>query len=278
MQDTIDAHTLDLDRPDLDLGRLYASLDGEEVEHSRRFRSDQIRRRYVTRRGQLRQLLSQYLGGSPESIGFVCNEFGKPFVKDSDLQFNVSHSANLCLVAIARGRELGCDIEWRDRAFPSEDIARAFFAPGEVRALTRLELSQQVEAFFNCWTRKEAYIKARGYGVSLPLDSFEVSLAPGEPAALLSGCGDWSVKSFEPVPGFHAAVVAQGTGWQLRFPSLSSDLPALIERDAALKAATFRQLGLPTSSNRSAQVVVRQCQRWNNSGRQPIESAGAPVI
>jgi len=228
----IDVHTLDLDRPDLDLNRLYALLDDEELERSRQFHSDQLRRRYIARRGQLRELLSRYTDQSPADIRFVCNDFGKPFVKDSGLQFNLSHSLNVCLVAIGRSGELGCDVERRDPTFPSEDIARAFFAPGEVRALETLDRSQQVEAFFNCWTRKEAYIKARGYGVSLPLDSFAVSLAPGEPPALLSGCDGWSVKSFEPVPGFQGAVVAQGTEWQLKLSGVSSNRRVLIEPKA----------------------------------------------
>jgi 4'-phosphopantetheinyl transferase len=212
----IDVHTLDLDRPDLDLNRLYALLDDEELERSRQFHSDQLRRRYIARRGQLRELLSRYNDQSPADIRFV----------------NLSHSLNVCLVAIGRSGELGCDVERRDPTFPSEDIARAFFAPGEVRALETLDRSQQVEAFFNCWTRKEAYIKARGYGVSLPLDSFEVSLAPGEPPALLSGCDGWSVKSFEPVPGFQGAVVAQGTEWQLKLSGASRNRRALIEPNA----------------------------------------------
>jgi|SRR5690349_17088214 len=231
MPDTIDIHTLDLDCSDLDFSRLYALLDRDEAERSRQFSSDQLRRRYIARRGQLRELLSRYTSQSPAGIRFFCNDFGKPFVKDSGLQFNLSHSANICLFAIGRAGELGCDVERRDPAFPSGAIARAFYAPGEVRALEMVDRSRQVEAFFNCWTRKEAYIKARGYGISLPLDSFEVSLAPDEPAALLSGCGEWSVKSFEPAPGFQAAVVAQGTAWQLRFVDPSNNCVANLGGD-----------------------------------------------
>ena len=231
MPDTIDIHTLDLDRLDLDLDRLYGLLDRDEAERSGRFRSEQLRRRYIARRGQLRELLAQYTRHTPVSIRYICNDFGKPFLEDSDLEFNISHSANVCIVTIGHGRELGCDVEQRNPTFPSADTARAFFAPGEVRAFEMLERSRQVEAFFNCWTRKEAYIKACGYGVSIPLDSFEVSLAPGEPAALLSGCGDWSVKSFEPAPGFQAAVVAQGATWQLKFVGASNDCVANLGGD-----------------------------------------------
>jgi 4'-phosphopantetheinyl transferase len=215
MPNVVHVHTLDLDCPDFDVNQLHALLDGEEAHHSQRFHSEQLRRRFIVRRGKLRELLSDYADCSPADIHFLSNEFGKPFLEDNDLQFNVSHSGNICLVAVARGREVGCDIERRDPTFPSIDIARAFFAPAEVRTFMMLEQTQQVEAFFNCWTRKEAYIKACGYGVSFPLDKFEVSLTPGEPAALLRGCGDWSVKSFRPSPAFQAAVVARGTEWLL---------------------------------------------------------------
>jgi 4'-phosphopantetheinyl transferase len=226
MPDTIDVYTMDLDCADP--GRLYDLLDAGERDRAGRFRSDTDRRRYIARRGQLRELLARHLGRSPHRISLATTEFGKPFLIDSDLRFNLSHSRNIALIAIAQGgpqgAELGCDIEARDPGFPSRDIAEAFFSPNEARAFREIDAAQQVEAFFNCWTRKEAYIKARGLGVSLPLDSFEVSLAPDEPAALLSGCAGWSVQSFEPRPGFQAAVVAQGSGWQLRHRQVSAPL------------------------------------------------------
>jgi 4'-phosphopantetheinyl transferase len=223
MPNTIDVYIFDLDRPELDFERLSSLLEAEELERAGKFRREIDRRRYIVRRGQLRELLSHHAGRSPGGIRFVCNEFGKPFLEGSHTQFNVSHSAAICMIAITRGKEVGCDIEWSDPTFPSGDTARAFFAPSEAQRLRELDVSQRVEGFFNCWTRKEAYVKARGYGVSLPLDSFEVSLAPGEPAALLSGCSGWSVQSFQPVPGFQAAVVAQGTDWRLSFKDLSDN-------------------------------------------------------
>jgi 4'-phosphopantetheinyl transferase len=213
---------MDLDRADL--ARLYPLLDCDEREHAQRFRSETDCRRFIARRGLLRELLARYLGRSPWHISFAANEFGKPYLTDADLRFNLSHSRNIALVAIAKNRELGCDIEARDPDFPSGDIAEAFFSPAEARALRVLATAHQVEAFFNCWTRKEAFIKARGLGVSLPLHSFEVSLAPDEPAALLKGCAGWSVQSFEPLAGFQAAVVAQASDWQLRRLDFSQPL------------------------------------------------------
>ena len=94
-----------------------------------------------------------------------------------------------------------------------------FFSAYEVGAWRDLDPTTRLEGFFNCWTRKEAYLKARGFGLSVSLDSFDVSLAPGVPAALLRGCDGWSVQSFSPAAGFEAAVVAEATDWRLNFQS-----------------------------------------------------------
>jgi 4'-phosphopantetheinyl transferase len=114
------------------------------------------------------------------------------------------------LFAISRTREVGVDIERINPAFAGEQIPEQYFSPAEVKILRSLPKERQTEAFFNCWTRKEAYVKARGLGLSLELHSFEVSLAPGEPAAFLRGVEGWSIEALEPAPGFAAAVVAAG--------------------------------------------------------------------
>jgi len=212
---SIDIHVIDMDGAAIDLSRLSALLDDEEAERAERFRFDRDRRRFIARRGILRELLSQSLGRPAALIRFGRNAFGKPFAMETDLRFNVSHSCNIVLIAMTHERELGCDIEMRDPRFAFERIPERFFSPAETIALRGLRPTQQIEAFFNCWTRKEAFIKARGCGFALPLDSFDVSLAVDEPAALLRGCDGWSVKSFEPVPGFQAAIVAEATDWRL---------------------------------------------------------------
>ena len=126
------------------------------------------------------------------------------------------------LYAVARGRRLGVDIERVRADAADERVAEQFFAPGEVAALGAFSESMRPLAFFNCWTRKEAYIKARGEGLSLRLDQFEVSLAPGEPAALLSTSGDpqesarWSLRALDTDPGYVAALAVEGSGWSLR--------------------------------------------------------------
>lgn len=128
----------------------------------------------------------------------------------------------MALFGLSYGREIGVDLEYIRSGFAEEQIAERFFSAQEVRVLRALSKDVQHEAFFNCWTRKEAYIKAKGEGLSMPLDRFDVSLAPGEPAALLSASGDeqelsrWALRELSPAPGFVGAVAAEGQDWELK--------------------------------------------------------------
>lgn len=211
----VDVEWIDLDAPTPELGHWYGMLDSEERAQAQRFRFDCDQRHYITRRGWLRELLSSRLGRAPSEIRFSRNSFGKPTLPQLNLTFNLSCSAGKALCVVTRGLELGCDLEYCDPSLASNAIAERFFSPIERNCLSSLPTDQWVEGFFNCWTRKEAYIKARGFGLSCPLDTFDVSLAPEEPARLMRGCEGWSVQSFEPAPGFTAAVVAEGSNWEL---------------------------------------------------------------
>src|SRR5262245_61483501 len=147
------------------------------------------RDRYVVGRGILRKILSAYLAIGPGELRFTYNEYGRPAVSDDQndrgLNFNLSHSAELALYAVTGGRVVGIDIEYMREDFASLEIAEHFFSRDEVAALKSLPADQRTAGFFNCWSRKEAFIKAKGMGVSYPLDRFTVSLAPGEAPALL---------------------------------------------------------------------------------------------
>ena len=215
LETTVEIYWADLDEEGVDLGRFADMLADDERDRARRFRFERDRRRYVVRRGRLRQLLSRHLGNTPSQVRLRAGPFGKPCLAEGDLRFSLSHSHGIALYAIVRGLEVGCDIERRNRLLAYGPVANRLFSSREARTLGSLPAAQQAEAFFNCWTRKEAYVKARGLGLSLPLDSFDVSLAPSESAALLRGCDGWSVQAFEPVPLYHAAVVAQGNDWRL---------------------------------------------------------------
>ena len=212
---TVDVYWAALDEDGADLARLAGTLADDERCRARRFRLERDRRRYIVRRAILRELLSRYLGIAPARVRLRTGPFGKPCVAEGDLRFSLSHSRGLALYAVARGLEVGCDLEFRDPRLACGRVAERFFSPPELHVLRSLPAERWAEGFFNGWTRKEAYVKARGLGLSLPLDSFAVTLAPGEPAALLHGCDGWSVRALEPAPLYHAAVVARGDDWSL---------------------------------------------------------------
>jgi 4'-phosphopantetheinyl transferase len=220
LEAAVDTYCADLDAPDIDVDRYRAVLSAEERDRAGQFRFDRHRRRYVVRRGILRELVGSYLGRKPADVMFVHNAYGKPALRDCDLHFNLSHSRGMALYVFCRGGAVGCDLEWRDPQFASDQIPERFFSRDEVRALRSLPLSHQTEAFFNCWTRKEAYVKAAGQGLSIALDTFDVSLAPKEPAVFLRGGEGWSIQSFSPMPGFQAAIVARGADWRPRMVPL----------------------------------------------------------
>lgn len=203
--------------------RLRESLSPDERARAARFHFERDRVRFTVARAGLRALLGRYLGLAPSAIGFAYGDHGKPHLAApapaGDLRFNVSHSGGVALYAVARGREVGVDVEGHRADFATAEIAEGFFSLAERRALSALPAERRCEAFFACWARKEAYIKARGLGLSLALDGFDVSLAPGEPAALLATRDDpaerhrWSLHALDPGPGLAGAVVAEGRDW-----------------------------------------------------------------
>ncbi|HEY1760476.1 MAG TPA: 4'-phosphopantetheinyl transferase superfamily protein [Bryobacteraceae bacterium] len=233
----VDIYTLCLEAAGARLDSLFQLLAPQERERAMRFRFDEHRRHYIVCRGALREILAPYLEQKPADIAFDYNRYGKPSVRDcerrSDVRFNVSHSGGWALQAVTRGIEVGIDIERIDARFASDQIPESFFSPREVAQLRALPKNEQTGAFFRCWTRKEAYIKARGLGLALPLDSFDVSLGPDDPPELMRA-GDWSVQDlsagdFGVPPGFAAAVVAEGpafTAGACPVPAATALLPA----------------------------------------------------
>lgn len=211
-----------LDQPPDQVARLWQTLADDERERARRFYFPRDRDHFVVARGMLRALLACYLREAPEAVGFRYGPYGKPELANaSPLRFNLSHAHGQALYALAWEREIGADIEWMRRDVTSEQIAERFFSPREGAALRALSPEQQITGFFNCWTRKEAYIKARGLGLSLPLDSFDVTLAPEEAPALLETRPDpddaarWSLAAIDAGPGYAAAIAVEGRGWRL---------------------------------------------------------------
>jgi 4'-phosphopantetheinyl transferase len=220
--DEIHVWSASLERPREVVADHRRLLAPDERQRADRFRFERDRSRFIVGRGVLRILLGRYLGLSPEEVSFRYGAFDKPHLAHPGPWFNVSHSGPVALYALSTGGELGIDVELDDADFAQERIAERFFSPAEVKVLRSLPESAQPRAFLTCWTRKEAFIKARGDGLSLPLDSFDVSLDPESPAALLRTL--WSAD--EPVEwqmqdlsdreaGYIAAVAMRGSDWRV---------------------------------------------------------------
>lgn len=208
----VDVYTIRLEADAARLDYLWEILSPEERERALRFRFAADRRQSILCRATLRETLSSYLDLKPAAIRFAYNRYGKPCVRGSEVRFNLSHSGGWAMLAVTRGREVGIDIERIDPRFAEDQIPERFFSPREVAQLRGLPDGEQTAAFFRCWTRKEAYIKARGLGLALALDSFDVSLRPGDPPAL-QRAGNWSLQNLEAPAGYAAAIVAEGAAF-----------------------------------------------------------------
>jgi len=216
---TVEVVSIRLDAELAAVGELAQCLsDGERLRASR-FVFEHDRRRFIVGRARLRQLLASRLRVQPDAVELVYGPRGKPGLSrrfaDAALCFNVSHSEDVAVYAFSRGREIGVDVEAIRELSDADDIAARFFSRRENETYLALDPHDRPLGFFNCWTRKEAFIKALGDGLYYPLDRFDVSLAPGEPAKILrigrmpeKDCG-WAVHSFVPSPGFIGAVVVQ---------------------------------------------------------------------
>ncbi len=209
-----------LDLKSADVHSLRLTLSAEELARAERFYFRRDREHFVVAHGLLRAILGQYLKIEPGQLQFCYNPYGKPalartFGRDA-LRFNMSHSYGLALFAVTCGREIGVDLERLRPHLADEQIAERFLSPREAAALRALPTNMRQEGFFTCWTRKEAYIKAIGEGLTLSLDQFDVSLAPGEPAALVSTSTDpqeasrWSLRGLAPNAGYVGALAVEG--------------------------------------------------------------------
>lgn len=196
-----------------ELNSCYRLLSKEEQERALRFRIERPRKDFVLTRGTLRLLLARYLSTTAEEVSLRNSPNGKPFLEgENDLCFNVSHTDGLALMAFAKRRAIGVDVENLERETEVAQLAERFFSPTERQALRQLSGEKLKQAFFRCWTRKEAYIKAKGDGLSLPLDQFDVSIAAGDRDALLATRPDpvesdrWMLSDVFLGPGYTAAV------------------------------------------------------------------------
>lgn len=204
-----------LDPPD---DSLMAVLSPEERERAARFHFERDRSRFAMGRGYLRALLGRYVGCAPEQIVFRYGQRGKPSLAAdaTGLEFNAAHSHDVALFAFALGAPVGVDVELVRPGPAEEGIADRFFSPLEAEALRSLPEAERREAFFRCWTRKEAFVKANGEGLTYGLDQFTVSLSPDEPARLVDVARDpreadaWSLHHVDPGDSYIGAVAVRG--------------------------------------------------------------------
>jgi len=241
-EDEVQLWRVDLDAIRGEESRWQGRLSPDESKRALRFHFPSDRQRFVASRALLRTILAAYLEGDAVNLEFSYSKKEKPSLAGghatSGITFNLSHSGGIALYAFTRGREIGVDVEQVRGDFDVEPIARRFFSAQEQIHLNDLPKAERVEAFFRCWTRKEAYLKATGSGLSLPLSQFDVSLGAGETNALLATRPDaseaerWVLREVPGGVGYSAALCVSGRGWRLnhwseRATSRSSEVELL---------------------------------------------------
>jgi len=199
----------------------------DERMRAERFHFEEHRECFIIRRGILRTILGYYLSVEPSRLQFCYGKNEKTALADTfgkgKVHFNLSHSEGLALYAFTRYREIGVDIEYIRDVPEMKQIVERYFSAREKDVFQVLPERKKKEAFFNCWTRKEAFIKSTGDGLSWPLDRFDVSLVPGEPARLLRIDGDskaasrWLIQDLKSAPGFAAAFAVEGRSWEVHY-------------------------------------------------------------
>jgi 4'-phosphopantetheinyl transferase len=211
-----------LDRAPEVAAQLEAVLAPDERERATRFYNSRLSARYVVGRGLLRILLGRYAKVPADEVELVYGEHGKPRLAGPGPWFNLAHSGPQALYAFCSSAEVGVDVEIANPDRANRRVAERFFAPGEVERLLSLPEALQPRAFLSCWTRKEAFIKARGDGLSLALDSFEVTLTPSEPPAVVRTAWsaqepeEWTVVDLsDPGGRFIAAAAGRHPGWRV---------------------------------------------------------------
>jgi len=220
--DTLHVWLADLIQAEACAERLERMLGPREIERANRFRFPHLRRNYVARQGILRDLIGRYTGTAGADVQFVFGDMGKPaLAANSTLQFNMSHSQHLALYGFMWNHEIGVDIEFERPLADLADIANASFAAEEVASLFSLPPDQRITAFIKCWSRKEAFIKAVGAGLSFPLDAFAVTLTPDVPAKLLrvdpqpAWVSQWRYATFDVLGKYAAAALVTHPQWRV---------------------------------------------------------------
>ena len=218
---TLHVWRIRLTQSDAVVRTLEGHLSVDEVRRANRYRRERDRTRYVVAHGALRELLAEYTTLTSRGVSFDYTAAEKPFLKGEQggqpLRFNLSHSGDWAVVALALSTEVGIDVEQIDPEVSVEAVAERFFSRSEFEALQSVPLEQRTIAFFSTWTRKEAYVKARGDGIVGRLRSFSVSIDPEQIPILLadsmypSAALRWRLYDLDITPGYAGALAAEGT-------------------------------------------------------------------
>lgn len=229
--DEVHVWAVQLDRDASVIREVAALLDDDERDRASRFRRRVDRDRFIVAHAVLRRVLARYLRKPAQSLRFRRDRFGKPsLAHPTDVSFNLAHADSVALIAVTSGRPVGVDVERVTPLDDAFDVAEVCFAPAERRVLHAVPAALVSDTFFNCWTRKEAFIKAVGTGLSAPLKAFEVSLEPEAPARLrrVSGsalvAASWTMEALHPAAGYVGALAVRRTNvrirtWQVGVPT-----------------------------------------------------------
>jgi 4'-phosphopantetheinyl transferase len=218
-----------LDDASVDLERGRELLSPDERERAARFIFERDRRRYLVAHTALHDILSRYLAIEPAHLSFALGTNGKPKLPQalapSGIEFNLSHSNEMALLAVTHGHEVGVDIEHVREKFEFQDVAERFFTAKEVAAMRGLPATLQRQAFFKCWTSKEAFLKAKGTGLSGALDEVEISLGSDEQVRISANVPNWWLFELDPSGDYEAALVVASPQSPIRRYQWQSGLP-----------------------------------------------------
>lgn len=244
---------------------LACHLTQDEMDRASRFWHERDRDHFVASRGNLRAILSRYTGVAPQHLRLMYNAFGKPFLEpmlgQDELSFNLAHSGGIALYAVARGGRVGIDVEKVDADLDVGQIAQYALSPAEQREIVSLPESQRRAAFYACWTRKEAYLKARGHGLAWPLDQFDIWVTPIGPARLVRKrwnsreADNWSLWTVLSGPDYVATLVAEGRDWDTRCWMCAEEL----EGCDARSLGDYRELEHAGSLSGMLALSIRKC-------------------
>ena len=229
VEQSVHVWAIKLDDHSIDLARARELISADERERAERFRFERDRRRYLIAHVALHGILGRYLPAESGRLSFAYGSNGKPRLgpelAPAGLRFNLSHSNELALLTITRAGEIGVDVEFVKENFEFHDIAEKFFTAREVAAMRSLPVELQRRAFFKCWTSKEAFLKAKGTGLSGNLDEVEIAFRSGQGIQITAEVPGWSLTELNPIDGYEAAIVVEGPSLQIRYFGWEPHLP-----------------------------------------------------